>query len=136
MRVILMIVGCVMLLGCGASYSEAEKAGAYSAEQWLVIVDSGAFEDSWVESSTFFQSKVPQSEWVKMVGKARQPFGANLDRSLEDAEFSTTLPGAPDGEYVVAIFKASFEQKASAIETVTVARSDEGKWRVTGYFIK
>ena len=136
MRVISMIVVCLMLISCGTSYSEAEEAGAQSAEQWLLVVDSGAFEASWVESAAFFQSKVPQTEWVKMVGKARQPFGAKLDRSLESAEFTSTLPGAPDGEYVVATFRTSFEQKARAIETVTVALSDEGKWKVVGYFIK
>ncbi len=32
---------------------------------------------------------------------------------------STSLPGAPDGEYVVIEFITSFSNKKSAIETVT-----------------
>jgi hypothetical protein len=130
------ITACLLLVGCSASISEAEKAGAQSAERWLTIVDRGAFKESWVESATLLQSKVSQSEWVKMLGNARQPFGANLSRTLEKAEYTSTLSGAPDGKYVVATFESSFEQKANAVETVTVALSDEGKWKVAGYFIK
>ena len=130
------ITACLLLVGCSASISEVEKAGAQSAERWLTIVDRGAFKESWVESATLLQSKVPQSEWVKMLGNARHPFGANLSRTLEKAEYNSTLSGAPDGKYVVATFESSFEQKANAVETVTVALSDEGKWKVAGYFIK
>ena len=136
MRVLSIFVGCLLLFSCSASNSEAEREGARSAEQWLTIVDSGAYAESWAESAVLFQSSIAQTDWVKILGKVRQPVGANLDRSLEKAEYTSTLPGTPDGEYVVATFSASFEKKAKAIETVTVAMSDEGKWEVVGYFIK
>lgn len=48
----------------------------------------------------------------------------------------TSLPGAPDGEYVVIEFESSFEHKKSAIETVTPMNDKDGKWRVSGYYIK
>jgi len=44
--------------------------------------------------------------------------------------------GVPDGEYVVIRFETSFENKKSAIETVTPMLDQDGKWRVSGYFIK
>lgn len=135
-RLISMIVGCLILIGCGASNSEAEKAGAKAAEQWLSIVDSGAYAQSWAESAVFFQASISQNKWVKTLENVRQSLGANLDRSLVKAEYATTLPGAPDAEYVVVVFKASFKHKASAIETVTVAKSDEGRWKVAGYVFK
>ena len=136
MRVLSIIIGCLLLFGCSASSSEAEKKGAQSAENWLTIVDSGAYEESWGESAALFQSSITQAEWVRILGKVRQPLGANLDRSLEKTEYASTLPGTPDGEYVVTTFSASFEKKTKATETVTVAMSDEGKWKVAGYFIK
>jgi hypothetical protein len=40
-------------------------------------------------------------------------------RMLQNATSTTTLPGAPDGEYVVFQFNASFEYKSAAVETVT-----------------
>ncbi|MBM4320898.1 MAG: DUF4019 domain-containing protein, partial [Deltaproteobacteria bacterium] len=54
---------------------------------------------------------------------------------LKSARYQTSLPGAPDGEYVVIQFESSFENKRSAIETIT-PMLDSGKWRVSGYFIK
>ena len=48
----------------------------------------------------------------------------------------SSIPGAPDGEYVVIQFKTSFENKKSGIETVTPMLDKDGKWRVSGYYIK
>jgi len=54
---------------------------------------------------------------------------------VKSSEYRTTLPGAPDGEYVVIQFDSSFEHKESALETVTPVL-EEGKWKVSGYYIK
>ena len=48
----------------------------------------------------------------------------------------TSLPGAPDGQYVVIQFKSSFTNKKTTIETVTPMLDKDGKWRVSGYYIK
>lgn len=48
----------------------------------------------------------------------------------------TSLPGAPDGEYVVIQFETSFEKKKSSLETVTPMKEKDGAWRVSGYYIK
>ena len=50
--------------------------------------------------------------------------------------YTTNLPGAPDGEYVVIQYKTSFQNKASAIETVTPMRDPDGVYRVSGYYIR
>jgi hypothetical protein len=52
------------------------------------------------------------------------------------ASYQTSLPGAFDGEYVVIQFETSFENKKSAVETVTPMKDKDGRWRVSGYFIK
>ena len=57
-------------------------------------------------------------------------------RTLKTATYTKSLPGAPDGEYVVIQYESSFEHKQSAIETVTPMLDTDGKWRVSGYFIK
>jgi hypothetical protein len=46
-----------------------------------------------------------------------------------------TLPGAPDGEYVVIQYATRFEHKPSIIETVTPMLDKDGSWKVSGYFI-
>jgi hypothetical protein len=62
---------------------------------------------------------------------AAKPF-----RALKNANYTKTLPGAPDGEYVVLQYETSFEHKQSAAETVTPTLDKDGKWPVSGYFIK
>jgi len=37
---------------------------------------------------------------------------------------------------VVIQYESSFEHKQSAVETITPTLDKDGKWRVSGYFIK
>jgi predicted SnoaL-like aldol condensation-catalyzing enzyme len=57
-------------------------------------------------------------------------------RNVTSATYTTALPGAPDGEYVVVQFQTRFTKKKTAIETVTPMKDPDGIWRVSGYFIK
>jgi hypothetical protein len=66
----------------------------------------------------------------------RQPLGKVKSRQLMSRKYTKTLPGAPDGEYVVIQYKSSFENKKVAIETVTPMLDKDGNWRVSGYYIK
>jgi len=67
---------------------------------------------------------------------ARKPLGRLISRKVQTKSYKTSLPGAPDGEYVVIQFETSFENKKTAIETVTPMMDKDGKWRVSGYYIK
>ena len=90
---------------------------------------------SWKQAATLFRKAVSVSDWVKAVRAAREPMGNLVDRTLLTATWSTTLPGAPDGEYVVLQFRTVFANKAQAVETVT-PMLDEGRWRVSGYYVR
>ncbi len=65
----------------------------------------------------------------------REPLGKVITRTLKSAEHRTSLPGAPDGDYVVIRFETAFENKQAAIETVTPMLEKDGSWRVAGYYI-
>jgi hypothetical protein len=106
-----------------------------SDEAWLALVDAGKYADSWKTASSIFQEGVSEEMWGSAVGRARSSLGKVKSRKLKSAVYSTTLPGAPDGEYVVAKFETEFEHKQSAIETVVSNREKDGSWRVAGYFI-
>ena len=62
--------------------------------------------------------------------------GKLISRQVKSTSYRTSLPGAPDGEYVIIQFKTSFDNKKSAIETVTPMKEKDGSWRVSGYYIK
>jgi len=59
-----------------------------------------------------------------------------VSRKVKSTTYKTALPGAPDGEYVVIEFESVFENKKAAVETVTPMMDKDGKWQVSGYFIK
>jgi Protein of unknown function (DUF4019) len=60
----------------------------------------------------------------------------DMTLALKSREYTEKLPGAPDGKYVVIQYDTVFEKKASAIETVTPMAEADGKWRVSGYYIR
>jgi Protein of unknown function (DUF4019) len=83
-----------------------------------------------------FKQAVSQDRWVQMLQAKRAPMGKLLSRTLKSAVYTTSLPGAPDGQYVVIVYESTFEHKKSAIETVTPSLGKDGQWRVSGYFIR
>jgi hypothetical protein len=113
-----------------------EQLAQQSSDAWLVSIDSGKYADSWQDASSLFKAHVSKKQWQSMVGSVRDPLGKMLSRKLKSATYTKTLPGAPDGEYVVIQYDSSFEHKQSAVETVTPMLDKDGKWRVSGYYIK
>lgn len=103
---------------------------------WLSLTDAGRYAESWQEAASFFRAAITAEDWVSALEGARASFGAVRSRTIASADYATTLPGAPDGEYVVFVTNASFENKANAVETVTAMKDLDGAWRVGGYFIR
>ena len=133
----LLFLGILNMFGCSKpSNPEAEAKALTTAEAWLVLVDSGQYAESWDEAASFFRGAVPEEKWVEMMNAARKPFGKNISRKLKSEKYRTSVPGAPDGEYVIIQFKASFENKKSAVETITPMLDKDGTWRVSGYYMK
>ena len=106
------------------------------AEHWLLLIDSEKYEESWIEAAELFREAIPKENWISSVQNARSSFGKYLKRDLKSATYTKTLPGAPDGEYIVIQFDAKFGKKEKAVETITPMKDTDGKWRVSGYFIK
>ncbi len=119
-----------------AAESDAVPKAQASAKAWLAMTDSGKYAESWNGASTLFKTAITKADWEKAVRAVRSPLGALKSRTLKSATFARTLPGAPDGEYVVIQFETAFENKASALETITPMLDKDGSWRVSGYYIK
>ncbi len=116
--------------------SETEKAAFSAADVWLSLIDSGDYSGSWKEASSYFQGAVSEQRWVASLDAVRKPLGKMVSRKGVKTQESSSLPGVPDGRYVVISYRTAFEQKESSIETVTLTLDKDGKWRATGYFIK
>ena len=111
--------------------NEQEKEQAIA---WLEVVDSGNYAESWDQAAAFFQEQLSSAKWQQALNQVRAPLGNVLAREIKNSSSHSSLPGAPDGEYVVITLATSFENKKSAIETITVNKVGSD-WRTVGYFI-
>ena len=105
-------------------------------QSWLSEIDAGNYAQSWKDSAAFFQAGITEDAWKKLMENFRKPLGALLSRSLKSSQDYKSLPGAPDGKYMVVQYDTSFAAKQTAVETVTFTCEKDGKWRASGYFIK
>jgi hypothetical protein len=137
-RLLALIMVAVLFSNLSAFADEkGDKAAASeSAKQWLALVDAGNYAASWDAASSLFKNHVSKEDWAKMVSAVRTPLGKVVSRKLKSADYTTSVPGGPDGQYVVIQYDSSFENKKSATETVTPMLDKDGRWRVSGYFIK
>jgi hypothetical protein len=115
---------------------EAEKQALAAAESWLALVDNGKYAEGWDTAAEYLKNAVGRDDFVKSLNAARKPLGKHKSREVKSKEYRTSLPGAPDGQYVIIQFKTSLENKKSAVETVTPMLDKDGKWRVSGYYIR
>ena len=134
-----MMLIAVMMMTPGARAADrpaGTAAASSAAKSWLKLIDQGDYDASFAQACTMFRNSISAEEWTKRVGAARKMMGALISRRQKSAAYSTSLPGAPDGQYVVLEYDTSFQNKKSAVEGVTSMLDKDGQWRVSGYFIK
>jgi hypothetical protein len=142
MKGLLAAVLCILALAVSAppvravDRAEAAKAATQAAEEWLKLVDEGKFNSSWLEASTYFRNDTTKADWKRRVSVWRTALGSVVSRKLRTAQFLTTMPGAPDGEYVMIQYDTTFTHKRSAVEIVVPMMDADGKWRVSEYSIR
>lgn len=118
------------------SAQKPEELAQTSAQSWLALADAGNYPQTWEDAAQYFKQSVSKDRWVEMIKAVRSPLGPVQSRKLRSARYVKTLPGAPGGEYVVIHYDTSFQNKQSAVETITPMLEKEGGWRVSGYYIK
>lgn len=106
------------------------------AQSWMELIDKGSYVESWEEAAAIFKNSITKEKWEKVLTELLPPFGELISREITSAEYVTSLPGVPDGEYVVIMCKTEFSKKARSIETITPTKDKDGIWRVSGYYIK
>ncbi|MGD8357959.1 MAG: DUF4019 domain-containing protein [Lysobacterales bacterium] len=131
-----MVLAVAILPPAQADDAGAQEAGVAAARNWLDLVDRHQYAASWQEAAAYFKNAVAQQEWAKTLEAARTPLGGVVSRTLDSAVYQTSLPGAPDGDYVIVQFRTEFEHKKESVETVVPMKEQDGSWRVSGYFIR
>jgi len=119
-----------------APRSVTNNAAVEPAQAWLRDIDNGNYAQSWTNAAALFQSAVTPEKWAEALQQVRKPLGSLISRKVKSAQETTSLPGVPDGRYIVMQFETAFANKQSAVETVTFMLEKDGQWRPAGYFIK
>ena len=134
------LMGVTVLLLAVASgataQGEAEAAARDAAKAWLALLDNQEYDRTWKEAGSLLKAAVDQEKWSTKLAVTLGPMGKVKSRAVRSTEYSTTMPGAPDGDYVTVIFDTTFENKQVAVETVPMIKEDDGAWRVSGYWIR
>jgi hypothetical protein len=133
---LLLSLSALVFAPAGAQDADVTAPAEAAASGWLSLVDAGNYSRSWEQAAGLFKAAVSQSSWGSAAQAARAPLGALKSRELLSSTYTHTLPGAPDGDYVVISYASHFQNKAQAIEIVTPLREKDGVWRVSGYFVK
>ncbi|MBU2906441.1 MULTISPECIES: DUF4019 domain-containing protein [Arenibacter] len=115
--------------------NELKQEVIQDAKGWLGLIYEQDYSQSWDNAASLFQKAVTKEQWTQQLSGIVPPLGEVISRDVISSEYHTTLPGAPDGEYIVIQFKTSFENKNESIETVTQMK-DGDQWKISGYFIK
>jgi predicted exporter len=137
-RAIILGLSALSLAGLGRvarAGSATEIEAVKAAARWLALVDEGKVDESWNEAATLFKTAVTPEQWRSALDSSRRPLSRLLSRKVRSKQAMTSLPGVPDGRYVVIRYAAVYESRVEAIETVTPMLDRDGKWRVSSYFI-
>ena len=123
--------------GAFAQSRAADIANAKNeANEWLTLIDKGDYRQSWIRAASLFRDHITMDRWEEQAGAVRGPMGKLVSRKFKSATYATTMPGAPDGRYVILQYDTSFSHKKSAVETVTPMADKYGQWQVAGYYIR
>ncbi len=138
------LIFTILLLAINFCYAEETKTKLDSTKQnaikatnlWITLIDEVKYGESWEHAASIFRNSVTKENWEKALNTLLPPLGKVIKRELVSAKYLTSIPGAPDGEYVVITYKTKFTNKSKAVETITPMKDGDGVWRISGYFIK
>ena len=139
LRILTLVCALALFAGApspGSADDEAVGQARTSAKKWLALLDAQDYDGTWAAAGELLKAAVPQEEWSRKMSVTLGPLGKVKSRAVRSSEHSRTMPGAPDGEYVVIQFDTSFESKQTALENVVMRKQSDESWKVAGYRIR
>src|SRR5262245_11095909 len=122
--------------GAVAGQDPRTSAAQAAARDWLVLADRGDGGATWDAAGKQFRDAISRERWTKSLAAVRDPIGPVTQRSMLSTRFRKKVPGAPEGDYALVLFRTSFAKKDDGREDVTLQHEADGQWRVVGYVIQ
>lgn len=136
MKICALVLVAALAVPLVQAADKPEDLAQAAAESWLKLTDRGDAGTSWEQAAKAFKEAVSKEQWTQALAGVRPPLGKVVSRKVTSRQYSESLPGAPPGRYVVIQYETAFENKQSAVETITPTLDPDGVWRVSGYFIR
>ena len=115
--------------------AEAREA-AEAADAWLELIDEELYEESWEEAADMFRAMITVGAWAQQARRVRQQLGESRGRELANAQYSTDMPNAPPGEYVIVTYRGTFANMGEGREVVIMFKQRDGIWRTASYSVQ
>ena len=135
---------------------EAKRAAALAAGKWLETFDAGNYGRAFEEMAPALAKAIDSAEWEAATSAFRTPLGRALGRRPTAMQYLQSEPteivaqlssttrifqvkqvALPYREWVLLQCQARFENSPGVmLETVQLAKDDDGTWKVTGIRIE
>ena len=104
-----------------------------AAESFFELRDAGSLQQAWWEGSEILHQTTRMDRWMEDMRIQSELMGDLVKRSLRSRVQRSTMPGLPDGEYVILLYDVSFEHKKAGLEILVMLHDASGDWRLVSY---
>jgi len=111
-----------------------EQAARNTAEKWLAKADGGDHAGTWDMTTPEFRVQIRKEDWKARQETFYQQLGRPTRRELIAAKYTTSVPGVPEGEYVLIQYRRPVSAGGPVLETITMRRAGD-QWQTAGYWI-
>jgi beta-lactamase regulating signal transducer with metallopeptidase domain len=111
-------------------------AAEHAFESWVAFVDAQDYARSWAEASPVFREGISEADWTRAAAHVHDALGAVVSRAPLMVTMTSSLDGAPDGQYAVVEYAARYQKVERTIERATLRLDHDGQWRIVGYFAR
>jgi len=135
LRRLVMIALMALALPARAQEDFDSRPAIEAGDAWLALVDTERYGESWETASPSFKDAIARVPWEVAAQEAREKVGTLVKRKLRSAKSTLNPPNSPPGEYVVIQNDTVFAKRGLVMETLTLMKQPDGRWKVAGYFI-
>lgn len=112
----------------------ARRQAGRAAEGFLALVDQGKYSESYDAASSWFRKGITRRKWVDALTASRGPLGRVRGRRLDRVELrGMRTPDVLDQAWIYS--NVQFGEGEPCPELTVVFIEDEGRWRMSAYFI-
>ena len=126
-------LGLAIFLSSGSTFSEDAKGKGNASkfvQDWLSLVDSGSYSQTWNDLSDVYQSSLTKDDWVNSLNSYHKSLGKLTKRKQQ---YVTKSSDPSIGDYLIFQYQSSFEKKKLVNEAVSVIKGRDGNWKILGY---